>query len=248
LPQTKSNAPVVLSLEGLTEGGRDSWRFIQPKWHVASSDPQWSKARVRSTTFMDASGNEGQWLSPREKAWKVLAAVARKQLGDFSPDEFLLVTNVAIPALGENTYSGPAVDRNGVSITIHAIAGAGEIVSTNGGSWQTATNGFVGHSTSTYSNFRTEKWGSRSSFVLVELKNVQENDDIDFEMRDDAGNEIKLNDSRGYNGKSGGGRVYLVEFTPATEAKALNLAVIVNRPLEFEFMVNPADLKPAPKK
>ena len=249
LPQTQTNGPVTLSLLGLEEGGDKSWRHVQPKWQLISNHPQWRNSHVRYATFVDPTGNEGQWLSPREKAWKVRANVARQELGDFSPSEYAAVTNVAIPGPGQNSQQSRTFDCNGVTLVFYAIAGPGEIVRTNQSNWQMVTNAqpYVGHSSSSDGRNTTERWGSRESFVLIEVQRAQPNDEFMFDLRDDQDRKIELNDSRGYNGASGGGRLYLRDFKPPKDAKSLNLAVIVNRPLEFEFMVNPADVKPAKK-
>lgn len=249
LPQTQSNGPVTLTLEGLHEGGRPEYRYIRPKWQLASSDPAWSKARVRSATFLDPTGNEGQWLSPREKAWKMFALVCRERLQDFAPTEFLALTNVTVPETGQCIQFEQPEDRNGVSLTVHAIAGAGTIANTNGAGWRMLTNapGPVGQSTSSDGKLTIEKWSSRTPFILLEARNVQDHDDIEFKLRDDRGREIKMEGSQGYNGSANGRRMYLRGFTPLVDARWLNLEVIVNRPLQFEYMVNPADVQAAKK-
>ena len=111
----------------------------------------------------------------------------------------------------------------------------------------TNSQAYTGHSTSSDATTTIEKWGSIDPFMLVEIQGSQPNDDFIFELRDDQGKSIEVKDSHGYDGSSGGGRLYLRDFKPPKDAKSLNLVVIVNRPLEFEFMVNPADVKPAKK-
>jgi len=249
LPQTQSNGPVTLSLLSLEEGGDKSWRHVQPNWQLTSNDPQWRNSHVSYAAFVDATGNEGQWLSPREKAWKVRARVERQKLEDFLPSEYATVTNVAIPEPGQNSQTRRAFDCNGVTLALQAIAGPGEIVRTNRGNWQMVTNAqpYVGHSSSSDGRNSIERWGSREAFVLIEVQRAQPNDEFIFDFRDDQGRRIELNDSHGYSGTPGGGRLYLRDFKPPKDAKSLNLAVIVNRPLEFEFMVNPADVQQAKK-
>ena len=247
LPQTQSNGPVTLTLEGLQESGSAPYRYISPKWNMASTDARWSKARVRYATLIDPTGNEGQWLWHREKAWKLRAQLFRDSLQDFAPGEYVAFTNLAIPEAGKCIQPGPAVDRNGVSLTIHAIAGAGGIANTNGTGWQMMTNasGYVGHSTSAHGKITIEKWGSRTPFVLLEAKNAQDNDEIRFELHDDLGRRVNVDDSHGYAGLSNGGRLYLRGFIPPEGARSLSLEVIVNRPLQFEFVVSPVDVNTA---
>lgn len=243
LPQTQSNGPVTLTLEGLQESGSAPYRYNSPKWNLTSTDARWSKARVRYATLFDPTGNEGQWLSRREKAWKLRVQLFRENLQDFAPGEYAAFTNVAIPEAGKSIQLGQAVERNGVTLLVHAIAGEGAIANTNGTGWQMMTNGsgYVGHSTSSNGRITIEKWGSRTPFILLEARNVQSNDEIRFELYDDIGRRIKVDDSHGY-GLSNGGRLYLRGFTPPEDARSLNLELIVNRPLQFEFLVNPADV------
>jgi hypothetical protein len=79
----------------------------------------------------------------------------------------------------------------------------------------------------------------------VEAHNVQQDDEILVRLLGEDGREIKLDDRQGYNGLNNGGRMYKRSFTPPEGARSLTLEVIVNRPLIFEFMVNPADVQPA---
>ena len=247
LPQTQSNGPVTLTLEGLQESGSAPYRYISPKWSLTSTDALWNKARVRYSNLIDPTGNEGQWLSRREKAWMLRGQLYRENPQDFTPGESVAFTNVAIPEAGTCIQPGQAVERNGVILLVHAIAGAGAIANTNGTGWQmlTPASGFVGHSTSANGRITIEKWGSRTPFILLEARNVQDNDEIRFELHDDRGRRIKVDDSHGY-GLSNGGRLYLRGFTPPEDARSLNLEIVVNRPLLFEFLVNPADVN-APK-
>ena len=47
----------------------------------------------------------------------------------------------------------------------------------------------------------------------------------------------------GYEGSPNGARVYRPAFVPLEGAKSLTVTVLVNRPLLFDFMVNPADAR-----
>src|SRR5262245_21733947 len=68
LPQTKTNGPVVFTLESLQEAGSEPWRSVSPTWKMVSTNPAWANAKPRSLVLYDATGNEGLWLSPREPA------------------------------------------------------------------------------------------------------------------------------------------------------------------------------------
>ena len=77
----------------------------------------------------------------------------------------------------------------------------------------------------------------------MEAKNLQPDDEILLRLMDDQSREIKL--GGGYDILPNGGRWYKRTFTARDDAKSLMLEVLVNRPLIFEFMINPADVQPA---
>ena len=251
MPQTQTNGPVTLTLESLRETGESPHKFINAKWHVTATETNWSKARARYLSLSDATGNEGQWLSSREKAWKVRTQVFRERLQDFSADEYVMLTKVPVPGPGENVFPTQAFERGGVTLQIHAIGGAGAIANTNGAGWF-MTPGHAGgmeHSTSSDGKTSIEKRSSLKPFLLMDAQSVKPGDEIRVQIRDNNGREIKVEDS-GYSSRGtvrGESRAYMRRFEPAPDAKFLNLEIIVNRPLEFEFMVNPADVKSAKK-
>ncbi len=244
LPQTKTNGPVALTLQSLHESGNDSWHSIKAKWDLLASNPSWEKATVRHTTFQDASGNDGQWLARVEPAWKMCAQVFRERPQDFAESERMTVTNLSVPVTGEFVGVDQSAVCSGVNLTIHMIGGAGTLYITNGVSRGMSTNLFAGHGITSDGKTTIETWGSLLPFVLVEAKNAQSDDDIWLRLRDKHGNEIKFHESGGYDGTSKGGRIYKRTFN-VPETKTVSLEVIVNRPLSFEFLVNPADVQAA---
>ena len=244
LPQTQTLGPVTLTLQSLQEYGNPQWRGVGPKWKLTSSDPAWASATVRHANFFDASGKEGRELSRRETAWQVRAIVFRERPEDFAAAERLVVTNLSIPAAGTFVAVDHSGERQGVKLTALVIAGAGQFCLTNGvqrGMSPVISNGY---STSSQGTTRIESWGSVLPFLLIEAQNVQPDDEIRVRLLDERGREIKLGDSSGYDGMAKAGRLYKRSFTPPDDAKFLTLEVLVNRPLRFEFMVNPADVQP----
>jgi hypothetical protein len=138
-----------------------------------------------------------------------------------------------------------------VTLQIHAIGGPGAIANTNGTGWFMMPGRATGMEHSTTSDGKTsiEKYGSLKPFLLLDALNVQPNDEIRVRIRDDQGREVKVDDS-GYSSRStasGDARAYMRRFQPAADAKSLNLEIIVNRPLQFEFIVNPAEVKSGKK-
>ena len=245
LPQTQTNGPVTLTLLSLHAGGNTRWYFVRPKWTLTASESAWDRAKVRSTTFSDATGNEGQNLSRRESAWQARALVFRERPEDFSAAERLVATNFSIPAAGEFVPVDQSLEREGVKLTALVLAGPGQFCITNGFHRGMAPGLSNSRSTSSQGTNTVESWGSPLPFLLVEAKNVQPDDEILLRLMDDQGREIKLGDTGGYDNLPNGGRLYKRTFTALDDAKSLTLEVLVNRPLIFEFMINPADVQPA---
>jgi len=78
LPITRTNGPIVVTLEGLREEiSSGDVRRIHPHWRLQSSDPRWQRAGpVDFPRFVDATGNEGRFLSPKERCWKMKISFA----------------------------------------------------------------------------------------------------------------------------------------------------------------------------
>ena len=243
LPQTQTNGPVTLTLLSLHAGGNAQWHSVRPKWKITASEPAWDRAMVRSVTFSDATGNEGQDLSRREPAWRTRALVFRERPEDFSAAERLVVTNLSIPAAGEFVPVDQSLEREGVKLTALVLAGPGQFCITNGFHRGMAPGLSNSRSTSSQGTNTVESWGSPLPFLLVEAKNLQPDDEILLRLMDDQSREIKL--GGGYDILPNGGRLYKRTFTARDDAKSLMLEVLVNRPLIFEFMINPADVQPA---
>ncbi len=246
LPQTRTVGPVTLMLRSMQESGSDRWRYVAPKWKLTSDDPAWAGAKARFTKFSDATGNQGARLSPREPAWQARTLVFRERAEDFSAAERFVITNLAVPAAGNFVAVDQSAERLGVKFTALVLAGAGEFYVTNG--MYRGMSSRVASSRSTWSQGtnRVESWASPQPFLLMEAKNVQPDDEIVGTLHDDQGREIKMSDSDGYDVLPNGGRLYKRSFAPPSDdTKSLTLELRVNRPLVFEFMVNPADVQPA---
>jgi hypothetical protein len=243
LPQTQTNGPITVTLSGLKPQLNQPWPRIDAKWRVTSSDPGWMDCHVRFHTFEDATGNRGQVLGSQEPAWKLRAWVYRERLKYLPPDERMVLTNLAIPTAGNFVSIDQTNTCAGVGIKVLLLGGAGQLVLTNGGGrFMLPLAGAGGtHSTSDNGNTRTESWDTATPFFLVEAQNVQIDDDILFRVRDETGREIKA-EANGYDPQPNGARIYKPTFDPSETAKFLTLEIMVNRPLEFEFVVNPADV------
>jgi hypothetical protein len=248
LPQTATNGPVTLTLRGLER--RQGWinqPYVSGSWKAESVQPGWSNATVRYWTLLDATGNEGQQLSPREPAWKFRAQVMRPNPGDFAPAEKLVLTNLPLQAAGHFLAMDQTNLAAGLTINVSVLCGAGCLAITNGTSRSMSSDlqGWTGHTTygrSSNGDLLVEMWGATNSFFLVEAANTQAGDEIHFYLRDDLGRDVKIQ-ANGWSGGLTGGRVYQPTFSAPADAKFVTLEVIVDRPLVFDFLVNPREVQ-----
>ncbi|MDB6065863.1 MAG: hypothetical protein JWR26_2071 [Pedosphaera sp.] len=247
LPQSQTNGPVTLSLLGLTAKLKQPWPLIAPQWRVDSADPSWSNSIVRYFSYQDPTGNEGQFLFPHEPAWKLRAVLFRKSLKSVSPGDRMSLTNLAVPGPGQLLSIDQTNICAGVSVKVLLFADAGQFaVASNGERLLLPAN-----KPGTFS-FRSSPGGKLSMdnnynptpFIILETQNMQPYDDLQVRLIDDGGFEIKgvtKTDHLQANGKMS----HNIAFTPPETAKSLTLEILINRPLQFEFMVNPADVHPA---
>ncbi len=253
LPQSATNGPVILTLESLGDYGSGRWQSIRPKWKLVATDRNWEQAKARYSTILDATGNQAQWLSTREPAWKLQTVVHREHDDDFQPAERWLVNSIKVPAEGGFTPIDQETNILGVTILAHLISSPGKLTITNGVSRGHSPHrpGDGSHSSTSSGNIRTESWAAERPFLLIEVRDAETDDEIRINLFDDLGEEIRLESNRDYSGSIGGGRKYDREFELPPGTESLSLEVIVSRPLRFEFMVNPKDIhtaKPSPKR
>jgi hypothetical protein len=241
LPQTRTNGPVILTLKGLEERGGKSWPFIGPEWSVEAIDPAWINAAPRSKKLLDSTGNSSsEFLSFKESAWKLQTSVYRTRLQDFAPNEKLAITNLAVPTAGNFIPVNQSTDCAGVKISLLALAGAGTLTVSNGVANSMSATAENGYSSTFDGHNKIETWGSSTPFLWVTAQNTKEGDHIEIHITNETGKEIYI-EQNGENSQSGA-RIFCPSLTLPPEVKSLSVHIIVNRPLHFEFMVNPKDV------
>ena len=244
LPQTQTNGVVQLTLYGFEERVNGQWTNINAAWGLQATDPAWTHARARTQIFLDPTGNEGRFLSPKEPAWKARTLVYRERIEDFAPGELLVLTNVALPTPGNFVPIDATAGFSGVSINVLALASAGSFGLSNGVTrfMLPISQGSSGHSVSSGSKDTIETWGSPPPFLMVEARNMQQDDELHAQIRDQSGEELKVT-MAGYNTGQNGARIYKPGFNPAPGTKSLTVRIWVSRPLPFEFIVRPEEVQ-----
>ena len=205
--------------------------------------------RQGNMEFFDATGNEGQLLSRREPAWKLRTVVSRERPEDFAPEEQLVLTNLPIPQPGSFLGIDQTINRGGVRLKVFFLAGAGEFGASNQvGSLMLpfTAKGSAGWkaSATSVSTTAVEPWRSSTPFLLVETSPSQADykPHLQFCAFDNEGVEAKV-ESNQYGIQPEGSRLYRPKFDLSPGARSVTVQIIVNRPLQFEFMVNPKDVR-----
>jgi hypothetical protein len=245
MPQTQTNGPVKLTLESLRVHPDQRWPSVSPKFNLHSTNPSWVNAEASIQNLFDATGNEGRWLSPREPAWKIRALVFRARPQDFATSEQFVLTNVPVPDPGQYQSLDKGAICDGVGLKVLVVTGAGTFGLSNGVTrfMRPLSRGTGRQSSFTSGTNIVETWDNSTPFLMVESRNVQSDDKVEIHAHDDSGREVKV-EINGYSsgGWPGAGRIYTSDFVPPKGAKTLTVTVLVNRPLLFDFLVNPADV------
>jgi hypothetical protein len=241
-PQTQTNGAVQLTLESVEK----SRRSFNPEYRLRATDPAWLNAKADFEAPEDATGNYGVFASPREPAWKLRALVDRNRIQDFAAGEQLVLTNLPLPAPGQFLSVDRSAESGGIGLKVLVLAGAGTFGLSNGttrfmlppssgtgNGWRKTTNGVVW----------LEEWFSTTPFLMVEARNLQANDEVQVYFRDQSGHVIKA-EPRRTTAILPGAHIFKFPFDPPEGASSLDVTVVVSRPLSFEFLINPADVRP----
>lgn len=256
LPLTRTNGPMAVTLESLTErSSQAGHRWVEPKWHLEAVDTRWQHSRPRISTFLDPTGNEGSFLSPGEHAWKLKTTVYRERREDFRDTERLVLSGLPLPDPGGFRAMDLTTNVLGVTFLVYCLAGPGRLVISN----RTArtmlppqSGNTSGMSSGSDGTNTWESWASDRPFLLFEASGLQPNDNLNLRLTSEDGRELQIDESSGYHGRANqlGTRIYQRKFTPLERSKRVSLEITVNRGLDFEFLINPAEIRrsirPAP--
>jgi hypothetical protein len=248
LPVTHTNGPLIVTLESLAEHTNRNWRYVQPTWRLEVTDPLWRGAKPSYTEFEDSTGNAGSYSSFQEPAWKMKMPFRREKPEQFTPQEKFALTNLPVPAPGSLLSLDTTATRLGVQVKVLCLAGAGALSIINGtnrvmappvpgqsGGWS---------STSSSGGTTTESWHSDRPFFFVEVQGLGANDELRPFLTAGDARPTRL-ENNGHQGSSGGWRRYLYRFDPPTNTATLSVEFIVNRAVEIEFNIDPAEIRRA---
>ena len=179
--------------------------------------------------------------------WKLRALVTRQDPADFAPEEQWAPTDLANPAPGEFAAVNQSAKPLGTDLKLLVLAGAGELVVSNGVAIAMnppAAGGGSSSSVSSDAKSTIQKWSRPNPFLVVEAESLQPDDEVDFHLTDEQGREAKvLQNGYGMNGANGP-NIFTVEFIPPAGARFLSVRMVVNRPLAFESLVNSKEIRP----
>jgi len=254
LPITRTNGRMTLTLTKLTEESFSlDERWIRPEWQMETAEPAWQRTLPTPAQFVDVTGNRGPFLSPREHAWKMKVLVARERREDFGPDERFRLERLLVPEAAVFEPLDFTTNVLGINFTVFGLGRSGRLVISNQLTrtmlplnpketlgWSSVLDAHNAGGTNGW-----ECWASARPFIVLEASGVKTNDEITLWLSDSDGREIKLDDSKGFYGRSGppGRRLYARSFSVLPGTQWISLEIVVNRNLEFEFLIDPAEIR-----
>jgi hypothetical protein len=249
LPITQTNGELALTLFAVKEATNAWGSYLNPNWQTQVLDPRWKDARIGYCRVTDPVGNQGEFLSRKEKVWQLTTTGHRAGWESFDASERMLVTNLVVPAPGEMIPINQVSECAGARVTVEGLYGPGMLYVTNG----TQRAMTVGYQTSggtiTWGNTTVEYCGSKKPFFLVAVTGLGDRDEFRLRLTDERGRPVRHETPGNYQPRSGSpARIYqpVVELT--SEVASLSLEIVVSRAKEFVFYINPADIQPPPAK
>jgi hypothetical protein len=216
MPQSITNGTGTLTLEGIKRVKSGDGNVLTPQYHFKSADPAWQHSEVKQSGFSDATGNVGDDLPPSESAWKVHAVLYRGRAEDFSTTERLVVaTNTWFPM--------PLAQINGTfTLAVQCNVGAG----------QTHLERFME--------------GNTRYPVVLYLSNARPEDELKVVVEYDTGSgetdDAHTSHEEGSAGQTTS-RLFYLDLTPPPGTKKFIPSILVNRPLTFDFLIDPKDIQ-----
>ena len=241
MPQTQTNGPVTFTLRDLSRDKSDPQR-ITTRWKMETHAPAWSNAQIRAVLLYDASGNQSRsetrhapgpgsvgWsptngfiasLSPREPAWKVRVLVERPRSEDYAPSEKAILTNQAFPIVYGTEHHAEQAQAADGNLKIKLLD--------YGGTCLPYSNGVL----------------RLTSFeVAAELSSGNYFDRIEGRMVDDRGRQTNRVVELEYYPHSEGPSTNRMSFVPLPGTTSASLELRLNRPLVFDFLIDPRDVQ-----
>lgn len=247
LPQTRTNGPVSLTLRAANRAGRDDYPYLKADWEVVSDDPLWKNARPGWIAASDATGNSGPYLSPREPAWKLSTQLHRQEAKDFTDEEKRSFQ--ALTPLKETEVRTLIETQTVAGVTVNhlLLVAPGRLSRTNGQPFflEPGTFGSGSGSSSTGASIH-RYWNSDTPALFFEIRGLGDHDEVRFQITGSDGRKIELEDS-GTSWEQDLRTGYR-RFPPAELPETFNLELIVSRPLSFEFMIDPREIRGAVQK
>ena len=244
MPIVQTNGELALTLVSAKELTSLRGSYLHPKWQIQAFDSRWEHARAGYHRVTDPIGNEGSFLSPKEKVWQIKTSAHRTRLEDFDADERMSVTNVAVPTPAQMIHLNVAAYCAGMKVVIEGLYGPGTLHVTNGMHRGMTTNISGGSSTSFSGTTTVESLALKRPSFLVEVTGMSGRDELVVRLTDSQGRPVKVVEPNNYRYRTGGVRVYQIGFDPTNQIQSLSLELAVSRPKEFVFYINPKDIQP----
>ncbi len=247
LPITQTVGPVTMTLTEIKVHQDTS--HLESRLTPQSTDPTWENPRWY-TFYSDATGNRGPWLSPHEPAWKVTVQAHRRLDVEFLPEETWKLASLSAPVPVSSVALQDVRTVNGVEIKLLRLFGPGEyriendqVVSAKElmqsaeipesryhDNLETGRSGATMH----YTNVQTDLPGIWIGHTpLPELKYLE------VRIRDQLGRDLCSMPVRNSSAYTSSSPSRFAPFQPFPDSTSIEIAIVVHKGLEFEFVVKP---------
>lgn len=236
LPAAQTVNRVNLRIDGFAID-RDQ-KKVNLRYDVTSDDPEWSKPWV-NVYLSDATGNEGNWLSPHEPAWRVNVVVMRRGDARFPDEEIVRLQGLPIPAPGQVQRVGSKTQVGTSMIEPIVLGGPGQY-RVDDDNWILART--TKELVPPPGTFRLESHPETHETPFFAFKtdfDPQRNGVILVQVRDQLGRLIVAQHGLVQTLPMGASRVGSINLQPLPDSQTCDIEIITHRALEFEFFVKP---------
>ncbi len=238
LPIEKTKGPLTVRLAACAY----QHSRIFPEFSAISSDPSWASPSFHHT-LEDATGNQGEVLSPFEPVWKLKTKVYRSASAEFPQDVRAVLENLPILAPGTVKALDQKLQIGGFEFRVLCVAGAGIVRESNGqftakpledpAKDQLFLSGSV-------NGQRFKEATLSSPFVWIEMmKKLPHDQRVEVQFSRD-GQRAACSLGHIHSGDGTGSRTFIVAEMPvAPGTTEVDLTIAISRPEEFDFIITP---------
>ncbi len=229
VPSTKTVEGVTVRLADLGYGGK----YFRPNFVQQVAEDRWESCDS-SMHVEDATGNQGETLSPFEPAWKIMADIFPVPSSHFPVEQVVAVGQFRIPAIGEVIPIEKQFIVGGATVKVRCVCGGGSAEQTTEGRWKGSPVSIPYGATENENQVSLLSLGKVSPFVVIEMKNLQRDRGLLARCHTKVGIQGSISMYLFEN------KLVAVPIRGAQDASTeFTFELVESRPKRFEFIIEP---------